>query len=57
MALDAATTSDEATTRVEMTDAGRLDVKAVLAAVAPTVVQIEIQAGDGVFGGGHVLDS
>ncbi len=54
VALDAATTSDEATTpRVEMTDAGRLDVKAVLAAVAPTVVQIEIQAGDGVFGGGQ----
>ncbi|HAE54859.1 MAG TPA: serine protease [Acidimicrobiaceae bacterium] len=54
VALDAATTSDEATTpRVEMTDAGRLDVKAVLAAVAPTVVQIEIQTGDGVFGGGQ----
>ena len=54
VALDAETVSDEATTpRVEMTDAGRLDVKAVLAAVAPTVVQIEIQSGDGVFGGGQ----
>ncbi len=54
VALDAETVSDEAITpRVEMTDAGRLDVKAVLAAVAPTVVQIEIQSGDGVFAGGQ----
>jgi len=52
MVLDAEIVSEEATTpRVEMTDAGRLDVKAVLAAVAPTVVQIE--TGDGVFGGGQ----
>ncbi len=40
------------TPRVEMTDAGRLDVKAVLAAVAPSVVQIEIETEDAVFGGG-----
>ena len=41
VALDAETVSDGATTpEVEKTDAGRLDVKAVLAAVAPTVVQI-----------------
>ena len=52
--LDAAIVSEEAITpRVEMTDAGRLDVKAVLAAVAPTVVQIEIETDDGVFGGGQ----
>lgn len=52
-ALDAeiVTDADEVLTpRVQMTDAGRLDVKAVLAAVAPSVVQIEIE--DGVFGGG-----
>ena len=54
MVLDAAIVSEEAMTpRVEMTDAGRLDVKAVLAAVAPTVVQIEIETDDGVFGGGQ----
>ena len=41
----------ETTPRVETTNDGRLDVKAVLAAVAPTVVQIE--TGDGVFGGGQ----
>ena len=55
MALDAeiVTDSDEVLTpRVEMTDAGRLDVKAVLAAVAPSVVQIEIETEDAVFGGG-----
>ena len=47
------TDSDEGLTpRVEMTDAGRLDVKAVLAAVAPSVVQIEIETEDAVFGGG-----
>ncbi len=47
------TDSDEVLTpRVEMTDAGRLDVKAVLAAVAPSVVQIEIETEDAVFGGG-----
>ena len=40
------------TPRVEMTDVGRLDVKAVLAAVAPSVVQIEIETEDAVFGGG-----
>ena len=40
------------TPRVQMTDAGRLDVKAVLAAVAPSVVQIEIETEDSVFGGG-----
>ena len=52
-ALDAETVTDAdevLTPRVQMTDAGRLDVKAVLAAVAPSVVQIEIE--DGVFGGG-----
>tara|TARA_B100002051_G_scaffold266369_1_gene293451 strand:- start:580 stop:1779 length:1200 start_codon:yes stop_codon:yes gene_type:complete len=43
----------ETTPRVETTNDGRLDVKAVLAAVAPTVVQIEIETGDGVFGGGQ----
>ncbi|MEE3187129.1 MAG: trypsin-like peptidase domain-containing protein, partial [Actinomycetota bacterium] len=43
---------DALTPRVQMTDAGRLDVKAVLAAVAPSVVQIEITTADGVFGGG-----
>ena len=43
----------ETTPRVETTNVGRLDVKAVLAAVAPTVVQIEIETGDGVFGGGQ----
>ena len=43
----------EITPRVETTNDGRLDVKAVLAAVAPTVVQIEIETGDGVFGGGQ----
>ena len=55
VALDAeiVTDSDEVLTpRVEMTDAGRLDVKAVLAAVAPSVVQIEITTEDAVFGGG-----
>lgn len=55
VALDAeiVTDSDEVLTpRVEMTDAGRLDVKAVLAAVAPSVVQIEIATEDAVFGGG-----
>ena len=55
VALDAeiVTDSDEVLTpRVEMTDAGRLDVKAVLAAVAPSVVQIEIETEDAVFGGG-----
>ena len=41
------------TPRVQMTDAGRLDVKAVLAAVAPSVVQIEIETEDSVFGGGQ----
>ena len=41
----------EITPRVETTNDGRLDVKAVLAAVAPTVVQIEIKTSDGVFGG------
>ena len=47
------TDSDEVfTPRVQMTDAGRLDVKAVLAAVAPSVVQIEIETEDSVFGGG-----
>ena len=40
------------TPRVEMTDARRLDVKAVLAAVAPSVVQIEIETEDAVFGAG-----
>ena len=43
----------ETTPRVETTNDGRLDVKAVLAAVAPTVVQIEIETGEGVFGGGQ----
>tara|TARA_Y100000739_G_scaffold225969_1_gene232732 strand:- start:946 stop:2145 length:1200 start_codon:yes stop_codon:yes gene_type:complete len=43
----------ETTPRVETTNDGRLDVKAVLAAVAPTVVQIEIKTSDGVFGGGQ----
>tara|TARA_A100000164_G_scaffold381417_1_gene432976 strand:- start:7728 stop:8927 length:1200 start_codon:yes stop_codon:yes gene_type:complete len=43
----------EITPRVETTNDGRLDVKAVLAAVAPTVVQIEIETSDGVFGGGQ----
>ena len=43
----------ETTPRVETTNDGRLDVKAVLAAVAPTVVQIEIETSDGVFGGGQ----
>jgi len=55
VALDAeiVTDSDEVLTpRVQMTDAGRLDVKAVLAAVAPSVVQIEIETEDAVFGGG-----
>jgi len=42
---------DALTPRVQMTDAGRLDVKAVLAAVAPSVVQIEITTADDVFGG------
>lgn len=41
------------TPRVQMTDAGRLDVKAVLAAVAPSVVQIEIETEDSAFGGGQ----
>ena len=54
IALDAETVSDRATTpEVEKTDAGRLDVKAVLAAVAPTVVQIEVSSKDGIFGGGQ----
>ena len=51
--VETVTDSDEVLTpRVQMTDAGRLDVKAVLAAVAPSVVQIEIQTEDAVFGGG-----
>jgi len=53
--LDAETVTDSdevLTPHVQMTDAGRLDVKAVLAAVAPSVVQIEIQTEDSVFGGG-----
>ena len=50
--VETVTDSDEVLTpRVQMTDAGRLDVKAVLAAVAPSVVQIEIQTEDAVFGG------
>ena len=54
IALDAETVSDRATTpEVEKTDAGRLDVKAVLAAVAPTVVQIEVSSEDGIFGAGQ----
>ena len=54
VALDAEVVSDQATTpEVEKTDAGRLDVKAVLAAVAPTVVQIEVSSEDGIFGGGQ----
>ena len=54
VALDAEMVSDGATTpEVEKTDAGRLDVKAVLAAVAPTVVQIEVSSEDGIFGGGQ----
>ena len=54
VALDAETVSDQATTpEVKKTDAGRLDVKAVLAAVAPTVVQIEVSSEDGIFGGGQ----
>ena len=54
VALDAETVSDGATTpEVEKTDAGRLDVKAVLAAVAPTVVQIEVSSEDGIFGAGQ----
>ena len=54
MALDDEMMSGaETTPRVETTNDGRLDVKAVLAAVAPTVVQIEIETGDGVFGGGQ----
>ena len=44
--------ADALTPRVQMTDAGRLDVKAVLAAVGPSVVQIEIETEDSVFGGG-----
>ena len=53
--LDAETVTDSdevLTPHVQMTDAGRLDVKAVLAAVAPSVVQIEIETEDAVFGGG-----
>jgi len=47
------TDSDEVLTpHVQMTDAGRLDVKAVLAAVAPSVVQIEIETEDGGEGQG-----
>ena len=42
--------ADALTPRVQMTDAGRLDVKAVLAAVGPSVVQIEIETEDSVFG-------
>ena len=51
--VEVVTDSAEALTpRVQMTDAGRLDVKAVLAAVGPSVVQIEIETEDSVFGGG-----
>ena len=51
--VEVVTDSAEALTpRVQMTDAGRLDVKAVLAAVGPSVVQIEIETEDTVFGGG-----
>ena len=54
VALDAETLLDQLTTpEVERTDAGRLDVKAVLAAVAPTVVQIEVSSEDEIFGGGQ----
>ncbi|MFL2986234.1 MAG: S1C family serine protease [Candidatus Poriferisodalaceae bacterium] len=54
VALDSETLLDQATTpEVAKTDAGRLDVKAVLAAVAPTVVQIEVTSEDGIFGGGQ----
>jgi S1-C subfamily serine protease len=54
VALDAEIVTDSnevLTPHVQMTDAGRLDVKAVLAAVAPSVVQIEIETEDG--GGGQ----
>ena len=51
--VEVVTDSAEALTpRVQMTEAGRLDVKAVLAAVGPSVVQIEIETEDSVFGGG-----
>ena len=51
--VEVVTDSAEALTpRVQMTAAGRLDVKAVLAAVGPSVVQIEIETEDSVFGGG-----
>ncbi|MBM45944.1 MAG: hypothetical protein CL458_06770 [Acidimicrobiaceae bacterium] len=54
VAVDAEIVSESATTpEVEKTSADRLDVKAVLAAVAPTVVQIEVSSEDGIFGGGQ----
>ncbi|HAX05999.1 MAG TPA: serine protease Do [Acidimicrobiaceae bacterium] len=54
VAVDAEMVSETATTpEVEKTSADRLDVKAVLAAVAPTVVQIEVSSEDGIFGGGQ----
>jgi len=54
VAVDAEMVSESATTpEVEKTSADRLDVKAVLAAVAPTVVQIEVSSEDGIFGGGQ----
>jgi len=55
VALDAEIVTDSnevLTPHVQMTDAGRLDVKAVLAAVAPSVVQIEIETEDGGEGQG-----
>jgi len=52
--VDAEMTPENATTpEVAKTSADRLDVKAVLAAVAPTVVQIEVSSEDGIFGGGQ----
>tara|TARA_B100000579_G_scaffold113869_1_gene91135 strand:- start:290 stop:1540 length:1251 start_codon:yes stop_codon:yes gene_type:complete len=54
VAVDAEMVSESATTpEVEKTSADRLDVKAVLAAVAPTVVQIEVSSEDEIFGGGQ----
>ena len=54
VAVDAEMVSESATTpEVEKKSADRLDVKAVLAAVAPTVVQIEVSSEDGIFGGGQ----
>ena len=51
--VEVVTDSAEALTpRVQLTDAGRLAVKAVLAAVGPSVVQIEIETEDSGFGGG-----